>query len=191
MDKFSQLLKAQTEVMTAQVKAAVIQSLPSLTHYTGEGSDTTDNGFDRWVEQFRERAKFADWTEAEQLYQLKFHLDKLALDVFRMLPDDERKTIDSTLAALRKRFRPADTGCRMMGRQLSNLGLASNNWDARLSQLSLEKTLIGYSRVVSIKLYSSSGSGSWAVLNLTRDSMNFWHVPECWKDMRSSLLCLH
>ncbi len=108
MDKFSQLLKAQTEVMTAQVKAAAVQSLPSLTHYTGEGSDATDDEFDRWVERFRERAKFADWTEAEQLYQLKLHLDKLALDVFRMLPDDERKTMDSTLAALRKRFRPAD-----------------------------------------------------------------------------------
>ena len=48
MDTFSQLLKAQTDVMTAQVKAAA--------HYSGEGCDITDDEFDRWVERFHERA---------------------------------------------------------------------------------------------------------------------------------------
>jgi len=74
MDTFSQLLKAQTDVMTAQVKAAAVQSLPSLSHYSSEGSDITDDEFDRWVKRFLERAKLAHWTEEEQHYQLKLHL---------------------------------------------------------------------------------------------------------------------
>ena len=52
MDTFSQLLKAQTDVMMAQVKAAVVQTLPSLSNYSGEGSDITDDKFDRWAEWF-------------------------------------------------------------------------------------------------------------------------------------------
>ena len=63
MDTFSQLLKAQTDVMTARVKAVAMQSLTSLSHYSDEGSDITDNEFDRWVERLCERAKFAHWTE--------------------------------------------------------------------------------------------------------------------------------
>ena len=36
MDTFRQMLKAQTDAMTAQVKAATMQSLPSRLHYSGK-----------------------------------------------------------------------------------------------------------------------------------------------------------
>ena len=184
MDTFSQLLKAHTDVMMAQVKAAAVQSLPSLSHYSGEGSDITDNEFDRWVERFHERAKFAHWTEEEeeQLYQLKLHLDKSVLDVLRMLPGDEHKTVESTLEALRKLFRPADieeiratfiTVCKVTVRRLSNLVPEFNNWDARLSLLFLEKASIDYSRVDSIRPSWSFGSGGCVALSLKKDSTIF------------------
>ena len=48
--------------------------------------DAVDDGFERWLERFQERAKFVGWSEEEQLYQLKLNLDKTALEVFRMLP---------------------------------------------------------------------------------------------------------
>ena len=53
----------------------------------GEGSDAVEDGFDKWIRKFRERAKFAGWSAADQLYQLELHLDKTALDMFHMLPD--------------------------------------------------------------------------------------------------------
>ena len=108
METFTQLLKAQTNVMAAQAEAVAIQNLPTLSRYTGEGVDTSDDGFDRWLESFQERAKFADCSEEEQLYQLKLYLDITALDVFRMLPDNERQTVALAISVLRKRFKPAD-----------------------------------------------------------------------------------
>ena len=51
---------------------------------------------------------FQDFSAEEQLYQLKFQLDKSALDVLRMLPDHERKTIDCAVTALKKHFKPTN-----------------------------------------------------------------------------------
>lgn len=62
METFTRLLKTQTDVMAAQVKAVTLQNLPSLPPYTGEGRDATDDGFDRWLQRFRERAAFANWS---------------------------------------------------------------------------------------------------------------------------------
>lgn len=106
METVTRLLKAQTDVMAAQAKAVAVQNLPNLSCYTGEGGDATDDGFDRWVQRFRERARFASWSAKDQLYQLKLRLDKTALDVFRMLPDSECDTIDNAIQALKKRFKP-------------------------------------------------------------------------------------
>ena len=55
-----------------------------------------DNGFERWLERFQERAKFAGWSK-EQLYQLKLHLDKIALKVFWILPERKRSVFDSAI----------------------------------------------------------------------------------------------
>ena len=100
------LLQAQADAMAAQAKAVALQSLPPLPRFTGEGPDLSDDGFDRWMERFRERADFAGWSESDQLYHLKLSLDKTALDVFRMLPDSDKSGVEVVVAALRKRFKP-------------------------------------------------------------------------------------
>jgi len=151
VETFTRLLKAQTDVIAAQAKAVAVQNLPSLKCYTGEGGDATNDGFDRWLERFRERAKFANWSAEEQLYQLKLHLDKTALDVFRMMPDSERETIDSAVAALKKRFKPADieelrgleftTELKEEMSLLNSLASVYNNLDVRLFPRLLARTL--------------------------------------------------
>ena len=88
--------------------AAAAQQLPALPLYTGEGKQAVDDGFERWVERFKERAKVAGWTTEHQLYQLKVHLDQTANDVFRMIQETERDTFDKAVAALGKRFKPKD-----------------------------------------------------------------------------------
>jgi hypothetical protein len=94
METFAHLLKVQADVMAAQAKPVAVQNLPALSCYTGEDGDATDNGLDRWLKSYRERATFTNWSEEDQLHQLKLHLeDKTALDVFRMLPPTERGTI--------------------------------------------------------------------------------------------------
>ena len=104
LETFTHLLKAQIDVMAAQAKAAALQNPPHLP----EDGDTANGSFDRWIESFRERAKFADWSASDQLYQLKLHLDKTALDVFRMLPASDIENVESAIEALRKRFKPRD-----------------------------------------------------------------------------------
>ena len=107
MQVLNKLVQAQTDVMAAQARAVAVQNLPGIGYFTGEGGDTADR-FDRWIERFHERAKFAGWSREEQLYQLKLHLDKSALEVFRMLPKVECDTLEHAVTALKKRFKPAD-----------------------------------------------------------------------------------
>lgn len=85
-----------------------MHQLPALPCFTGEGADVVDDGFDRWTERFCKRAQYAGWTPDEQLYQLKLHLAKTALDVFWMLPDSDSRNVKSALTALKKHFKPAD-----------------------------------------------------------------------------------
>ena len=108
MGTVTRLLQAQTEVMAAQAKAVAVQHLPPLPAYTGEGSQDEEDSFDRWIERFLERAKIAGWAAEQQLYQLKFHLEKSASEVFRMLPETERNTFETVIESLWKRFKPVD-----------------------------------------------------------------------------------
>ena len=55
----TQLLKAQTEAMTAQAQVAAVQYLPTFHCYTGEDDQTDDEVFNRWLERFKECAKLA------------------------------------------------------------------------------------------------------------------------------------
>ena len=57
----------------------------------------------KWVEQFKERTKFAGWGPEDQLYHLKIHLDKITLEIFHNLPDSSKTTAESAIAALKKR----------------------------------------------------------------------------------------
>ena len=106
----TELLKAQTQMLAAQAQAASIQSLPALAPFTGEESQTQlfDEDFDHWLKSFEERAYVARWTAEQKLCQLKAHLKKTALQMFRLLSEDERSTYDKAIKALRKRFKPID-----------------------------------------------------------------------------------
>ena len=104
----AKLLQAQTEMLSAQAHAVALQSLPALPHFAGQDVDSTtdEDSFDRWLEQFKERGRLAGWTSEQQLCQLKAHLEKTALQVFRMLTPEERNDYSKAIGALRKRFKP-------------------------------------------------------------------------------------
>ena len=105
MKSMAELIKVQMRAMT---KAASVQSLPPLDRYTGEGSQAEDDGIDRWLERFDERAHLAEWSDEVKLYQLKVHLDKTASHVFRMFSTEEKSSYKKAADALRKIFRPVD-----------------------------------------------------------------------------------
>ena len=87
------LLQAQADEMAAQAKAVALQSLPPLQRFTGERPDLSDDGC--------EREEFAGRSESDQLYHPKLLLDKMALEVFRMLPDSDKSEV-VVVVALRK-----------------------------------------------------------------------------------------
>ena len=57
---------------------------------------------------FEERAGLAGWSKDQRLYQLKVHLQCTALQVFRILPEQERKEYDTAVKRLKERFHPVD-----------------------------------------------------------------------------------
>ena len=110
VQSMAELLKAQTQMLSVQAQAASIQGLPSLPAFTGEESPMQlfDEDFDHWLKSFEERAKVAKWTNEQKLYQFKAHLKKTALQMFRLLPEDEKFSYDKAVHALKKRFKPTD-----------------------------------------------------------------------------------
>ena len=108
MDIVAQLLEAQRMMMTAQVQALATQTVPPLRVFTGENINSDDDGFERWLEQFEERARLAKWTTEQQLFQLKAHLGETAEHVVRMLSTGEKSSYDSVVKVLRRRFRSLD-----------------------------------------------------------------------------------
>ena len=64
---------------------------------------TEDGSFDRWLEQFEDRAKAANWNGNQ-----KSHLEKTAAHVVRMMPCEERAKYTSFVLMLRKRFQSLD-----------------------------------------------------------------------------------
>ena len=108
MHSMSRLLEAQTQMMAMQASAVAAQNLPPMPRFTGEDIQSDDDNFDRWIEHFEERAKLAGWTEEQCVYQLKVHLEKTALQAFRMLPDGDKTSYTAAVEALKKRFQPVD-----------------------------------------------------------------------------------
>ena len=102
------LLKAHTEAIAAQTQATAAQHLPPLKAFTGEGKQVEEDGFERWIEQFEERAKVAGWSIEQQLHQLKLLLEKTALRVLRALPDTDQNRYQKVVDALRVRFKAVD-----------------------------------------------------------------------------------
>ena len=108
MHSVTDLIRAQTRAMIAQAQVASLQSLPPLPCYSGEGNQGDDEGIDRWLEQFEERACLAGWADETKLCQLKLHLEKTAAQAFKMFPASQRTSYPSAVESLRKRFRPID-----------------------------------------------------------------------------------
>ena len=67
--------------MTAQIEAIATNSVPPLKLFSGGNVNTEDGSFDRWLEQFDDKAKAANWNENQKLFQLKYHLEKMAAHV--------------------------------------------------------------------------------------------------------------
>ena len=57
MQQLTQLVQTQTAMVAAQIRAMSAQNLPPMSHYSGEGNQSYDDGFEKWIEQFEERAK--------------------------------------------------------------------------------------------------------------------------------------
>ena len=95
-------------MLSVQAQAVAVQNLPPLKRFSGESPDLEEDSFDRWLEIFEERARMARWSEEQKLYQLKMHLERTALQVFRMLPEDSKKAYSEAVGSLKKRFRPVN-----------------------------------------------------------------------------------
>jgi hypothetical protein len=63
MQQLTQLVQTQTAMVAAQIRAMSVQNLPPMKDYSGEGIQSSEEGFDRWIEQFEERAKLIGWSE--------------------------------------------------------------------------------------------------------------------------------
>ena len=89
VEMMTTFLQAQAEAVAAHARATAVQQLPALPLYTGEWKQAADDGFEWWIERFKERAKVAGWTTEHQLYHLKVHLNQNAGDVFRTIQETE------------------------------------------------------------------------------------------------------
>ena len=57
---------------------AQAMTLPPLPMYEGQTTGSDDDAFEKWLEQFEQRAKLARWDETVKLSQLELHLTKTA-----------------------------------------------------------------------------------------------------------------
>ncbi len=97
----SSVVVVEDSTRSAQTKVVSLQSLPPLPMYTGESRDITDDSFELWSEHFQERASVSWWSEEQKLYQLKFHLDKTAAEVFRVLPREEKNSFKMAMESMK------------------------------------------------------------------------------------------
>lgn len=108
VQSMAQLMQAQTNMLTAHAQAVAMQSLPALPPFTGEDPKEDDDNFEKWLELLEERGRLAGWSQEQHPCQLRAHLTKTAKQIFRMLSEEERKSYDGAVKALKKRFRPID-----------------------------------------------------------------------------------
>ena len=71
--------------MATQIEAIATNSVPPLKLFSGDDVHRENGSFDRWLEQFDDRAKAANWNEKQKLFQLISHLEKMAAHVVRMM----------------------------------------------------------------------------------------------------------
>ena len=106
IQQLTQLVQTQTAMVAAQTRAMSALSLPPIPTYSGEGEQCLEEGFERWVEQFEERAPLAGWSEDLRHYHLKMKLSKTAFQTYRLLPDNVKASYSATVSALRSKFKP-------------------------------------------------------------------------------------
>ena len=97
-----------TRMFEAQTHSYLLlkSKLQPLTNFEGQNSTDYDDGFERWLEKFEERAKLAKWNDNVKLCQLKIHLVKTADQVFRAFATEQKATYSSAVIALKAWFRP-------------------------------------------------------------------------------------
>ena len=108
IQQLTQLVQTQTDMVMAQTRAMSAQSLPPISHFSGEECQSYEDSFEKWVEHFEERSKLAGWSEEHQRYHLKMSLDKTAFQTYRLLPDSIKASYSATVEALKSRFKPVD-----------------------------------------------------------------------------------
>ena len=108
MQQLTQLVQTQTAVVAAQTKAMSTQCLPPLKEYSGEDIQSSEDGFDRWIEQFEERAKLVGWSEDLKRYNLKMSLHNSVYQTYQLLSDEVKASYSATVDALGSRFKPVD-----------------------------------------------------------------------------------
>ncbi|ETX01158.1 MAG: hypothetical protein ETSY2_37740 [Candidatus Entotheonella gemina] len=104
IQQLTQLVQTQTAMVAAQTRAMSAQSLPPIPTYSGEGEE----GFERWIDQFEERARLAGWTDDLRSYHLKMRLSKNAFQTYRLLPEEVKANYSATVSALKSKFKPID-----------------------------------------------------------------------------------
>lgn len=92
-----------SQMVEAHTRAMFAQSLPPLPHYSGEGVQSCEEGFD-----FEEHARIVRWLDEHCKYHLKMLLDKAAFQTYHLLPESVKASYNETVEALRKRFKPVD-----------------------------------------------------------------------------------
>ena len=108
VQSMAQLMQAQTNMLTAHAPAVAMQNLPALSPFTGEDPQGDEDNFDKWLELLKERGRLAQWSKEQHLCQLRAYLTNTAQQIFRMLTEEERKSYDMAVKALKKRIRPID-----------------------------------------------------------------------------------
>ena len=91
---------------SAHAQAVAMQNLPAIPAFTGEDPQGDEDNFEKWLELLEERGRLAQWSKEQHLCQLRAHLTKTAQQIFRVLSEEECKSYDEAIKALKKRFHP-------------------------------------------------------------------------------------
>ena len=83
----TQVVQTQTAMVAAQTRAISAESLPPVPTYSGEGEQSLEDGFERWIEQFEE------WSEDLRRYHLKIRLSKTSFQTYWLLPEDVKAIV--------------------------------------------------------------------------------------------------
>jgi len=196
-ESMAKLLTAQTEMLAVQAQVTAVQGFPPLPQFSGENLQSEEDCFEHWIELFEERAGLAGWSKDQRLYQLKVHLQRTALQVFRMMPEQERKEYDTAVKRLKERFRPVDIAelkgiefhqrMQLPEESVEQLGIALQNlaWKGFPQSKGHE---FDHLLVVSSRPSTQSGNGNLVHLRLRSHLVSSMIEQGHWRGMNSSIL---